>query len=233
MGFEGRAPLMGGFLLHADDLLRGAPWVTRPARPRAVLLHLLAFVLLFGLFYGLVMGSFGGVAGRRALQPLYSGVKVPLLLLVTFGLSLPSFFVLNSVLGVRGDFPYVLRGLIATQAALTIVLAALAPVTAFWYASSADYDTALLFNAFVFFVASVAAQFLLRRWYRPLVARNGRHRTLLRAWLVIYAFVGIQMGWTLRPFVGHPHGETRFFREEAWGNAYVHVAEIFWRAVRK
>ena len=224
---------LGRFMLRADDLLRGGPWATRPRQPRAALLHLLAFVMLFGLFYGAVMGSFGGVAGRRALQPLYSGLKVPLLLLVTFGLSLPSFFILNTILGVRGDFPRVMRGLVATQAALTIVLAALAPVTAFWYASSADYDQALMFNAFAFAVASVAAQFLLRRWYRPLVARNGRHRTLLRAWLVIYAFVGIQMGWTLRPFVGHPGSQTRFFRQEAWGNAYVHVAGIFWKAVTK
>lgn len=219
------------FLLHADDLLRGGPWAMRPDRPRSLLLHLLAFVVVFGVFYGAVMGSFGGVSGRRALQPLYSGLKVPMLLLVTFGLSLPSFFVLNTLLGVRDDFGQVFRGLVATQAALTIVLAALAPMTALWYASSADYESALMFNAFIFLVASVAAQGLLRRWYAPLVRRNPRHRVLLRAWLVIYAFVGIQTGWTLRPFVGHPQAQTRFFREEAWGNAYVHVAAIFWRAL--
>jgi len=167
---------MTSFLLHADDLLRGGPWAMRPDRPRRVLLHLFAFVVLFGVFYGAVMGSFGGVAGRRALQPVYSGLKVPLLLLVTFGLSLPSFFVLNTILGVRSDFRYVLRGLIATQAALTIVLAALAPVTAFWYASSADYESALMFNALMFLVASVAAQFLLRRWYRPLVEHGTGRR---------------------------------------------------------
>ena len=224
---------MPSFFLHADDLLRGGPWAMRPARPRRLLLHLLAFIVVFGVLYGAVMGGFGGVAGRRALQPLYSGVKVPLLLLVTFGLSLPSFFVLNTILGVRGDFGQVLRGLVATQAALTIVLLSLAPVTALWYASSADYDSALMFNTLMFGVASVAAQFLLRRWYAPLVVKNPRHRTLLRAWLVVYAFVGIQMAWTLRPFVGHPGSPTRFFRQDAWGNAYVHVAEIFWRAVAK
>jgi hypothetical protein len=213
---------MTRFLLQADDLLRGRQ------RP---LLHLLAFIVVFGVCYGAVMGAFGGVTGRRALQPLYSGVKVPLLLLLTFGLSLPSFFVLNTILGVREDFRQVLAGLVATQAVLTIVLASLAPFTAFWYASSADYDVALVFNALVFGVASVAAQSLLRRWYRPLVARNPRHRALLRAWLVIYAFVGIQVAWTLRPFVGHPAAPTRFFREGALTNAYVHVAGIFWRVL--
>src|SRR5215210_4606191 len=109
---------MTALLLRADDLLRGR---TPDEDRRAGLLHLLALVGLFGLFYGAVMGTFGGVQGERVLQLLYSGLKVPLLLLVTFGLSLPSFFVLNTLLGVRGDFAYVLRGLLATQAALTIV----------------------------------------------------------------------------------------------------------------
>ena len=27
---------------------------------------------------------------------------------------------------------------------------------------------------------------------------------MLRTWLVIYVFVGIQMGWVLRPFIGDP-----------------------------
>jgi hypothetical protein len=83
----------------------------------------------------------------------------------------------------------------------------------------------------VFGAASVSAQFLLRRWYRPLVLRNPRHRMLLRSWLLIYAFVGIQTGWVLRPFVGHPDAPTRFFRPDAWGNAYVNVAETLWKAI--
>lgn len=218
---------MTPLLLHADDVLRG-----RHAAGRRGLFLLLTLLVVFGLLYGAVMGSFGGVTGRRALQPLYSGLKVPLLLLVTFALSIPSFFVLNTILGLRDDFPEVLRGLVAAQAALTVVLASLAPLTAFWYVSTPHYQQALAFNALTFGISSVAAQFLLRRWYRPLVARNPRHRVLLRAWLVIYAFVGIQMAWVLRPFVGHPNAPTRFFRYgSAWGNAYEHVAETLWRAL--
>lgn len=214
---------MSLLLTHADDLIRGR--TTNSARP-TTLLHLVALITLFGLFYGTVMGAFGGVQGQRALQLLYSGVKVPLLLLVTFALSLPSFFVLNTLLGVRADFAASLRALVATQAVLTIVLASFAPFTALWYASSGAYRPAILFNAAMFGVASVAAQGLLRRWYAPLIARNPRHRVLLRVWLVIYAFVGVQMAWVLRPFIGDPSQPTRFFRAGAWGNAYVEVARI-------
>jgi hypothetical protein len=214
---------MPAFLLQADGLLRGQ---TLQADRRSTIAALLAMVLVFGMFYGAVMGTFGGIRGERSLQLLYSGLKVPLLLLVTFGLSLPSFFVLNTLLGVRDDFAAVLRALIATQSVLTIILAALAPFTALWYASSGSYRPAILFNAAMFAIASFAAQWLLRRWYAPLIARNVRHRILLRVWLVIYAFVGVQMAWVLRPFVGNPDQATRFFRQGAWGNAYVEVARM-------
>jgi hypothetical protein len=224
---------MSSFLLRTDDLLRGRVGMDEPVPDRTarLLTFLLTVLVVYGLLYGATMGTFGGIRGGRALQVMYSAVKVPLLLLVTFGLSLPSFFVLNTILGVRSDFPQVLRALVATQAVLTTILASLAPFTAFWYASSADYNAALLFNAAMFGLASVAAQLMLRRAYRPLVARSPRHRTLLRTWLVIYAFVGIQIAWVLRPFVGNPRTPTTFFREGAWGNAYVEVARIISRVL--
>ena len=91
-------------------------------------------------------------------------------------------------------------------------------------------DRAIVFNAVMFAVASAAAQAVLRRLYRPLIARDPRHRRLLRAWVIVYAFVGIQMGWVLRPFIGDPSKPTQFFRDGAWGNAYVEVAKQAWRA---
>jgi hypothetical protein len=185
-----------------------------------------------GAVYGAVMGSYGGWAEGRALQVVYSGVKVPLLLGVSTVLALPSFFVLNTLLGLRPDFPAVLRAVVGTQGAVALVLACLAPYTAVWYASTADYHEALLFNGGMFAVASVAAQWVLRTRYAPLVARNPRHRVMLWVWLFVYCFVSIQMAWVSRPFVGHPETSPTFFREEAWGNAYVVVLETLWRAFR-
>lgn len=213
-------------LKRADALLR--------AGPRSVSGSLSALVgtaVLFGLFYGGVMGTFGGVGGARIWQLVYSAVKVPLLLLVTFGLSLPSFFVLNTLLGVRADFGAALRALAVTQAGLTVILASFAPFTLLWYASSADYPAAILFNAAMFGAASVSAQVLLRRGYRPLIARQPKHRWLLRVWLLIYAFVGVQMGWLLRPFIGAPNQPVQFFRSGTWENAYVIVARMIWNAL--
>jgi hypothetical protein len=47
---------------------------------------------------------------------------------------------------------------------------------------------------------------------------------------MLYAFVGIQMGWMARPFVGSPGIAVRFVREEPFSNAYVTLVEIIGRA---
>jgi hypothetical protein len=200
---------------------------------RRTLLRLFEYLVLFGLFYGAVMGSFRALASQPqwAWQMLYSAVKVPLLLSATFVISLPSFFVLNSLLGLRRDFAKAVRALVAAQAGLAIILASLAPLTLLWYASSSAYNEALLFNGAMFAVASFSAQWLVRGYYRPLVARNPRHRWLLWGWLFIYALVAIQMAWLLRPFVGSPTHEVEFFRPNAWDNAYVIIARLMWRTL--
>ena len=218
-----------------DGLLRGAaltgPAGRDPARAGG-LWPGLAVLVVGGAVYGGVMGAFGGFAADRPLQVLFSAAKVPLLIAVTTALAMPSFFVLNTLLGLRDDFAEAARAVVATQSAVAVVLASLAPYTALWYASTTDYHEATVFNAAMFAAASVAAQWVLRRRYARLIARNRRHRVMLWGWLGVYAFVGIQMGWVLRPFIGQPGVPVTFFRDGVWGNAYVVIAETVWRALR-
>jgi hypothetical protein len=218
-----------GLLLRVDRLLRGG--VTAERRPRIG--EILIVLIIAGFWYGSVMGTYGGIGVAHWRQMIYSAIKVPLLLAATFWLSLPSFFVFNSLLGLRADFTRATAAISGAQAVLTIILAALAPLTAFFYVSGVGYEIAVLFNGLMFAAASSGAQLALRRSYRPLIAGNRRHRWTLRAWLAIYVFVGIQMGWTLRPFVGAPSEPTRFLRSEALTNAYVSVVHLVWDGIRQ
>jgi hypothetical protein len=217
----------------ADEVLRrGSSARSLTGRgPLGTAIGLLVLIVVFGLAYGAVMGTYGGLARDRPWQVLFSSVKVPFLLVATFCLSLPSFFVLNTVLGLRGDFGRVVGALLSTQAALTLILCSLAPLTAFWYVSGSDYQPAILFNGLIFAVASFSAQLVLRREYAPLIARNPAHRGMLWGWIFIYVFVGIQMGWVLRPFVGNPDRAVQFFREDSWSNAYEVVIQMIWRTL--
>ena len=222
---------MWTILRDADSLLRQTAWPVKALRPASVWWRLAVLIVVFGGAYGAVMGSFGGVTGERIWQVIFSASKVPILLLATFAIALPSYFVLNTLLGLRNDFAEALRALLAGQAGLTIILAALAPLTAFWYASTASYQKALLFNGLMFAVASASSQIVLGGYYRRLVLRNAKHRWMLRVWLFLYAFVGIQMAWVLRPFVGTPNEPTQFIRSDVWSNAYVIVFRLVWNAI--
>lgn len=221
---------MWALLQDAEAVLRPEAGLLENVPSRALLGRLIAFAAFCGVAYGIVMGSFAGWGGDRVWQALYAAVKVPILLLGTFVICLPSFFVLNTVAGLRPDFNRVLQVLLRAQAGMTIVLCSLSPFTILWYLSSANYHAAVLFNGMAFGVASAATQMTLRRLYHPLIEKNGRHRLLLHVWLLLYVFVGVQLGWLLRPFVGQPDSPVQLFRANAWGNAYVeilhHVAEL-------
>ena len=182
--------------------------------------HWRALVAIAGLtclLYGAICGSWSA----HPLQMLYSGTKVPLMLGLTGLLCLPSFYVLNTVLGLRDDFARACRGILCAQATLGLALAALSPVTALAYVSGCSYPGATLTNGAVFLNATVASQWTLARHYRPLVAVNSRHRIALAAWMLLYSFVAIQLAWSLRPFIGSPDIAVTFLRADSWTNAYV------------
>lgn len=213
-------------LHHADQFLRGRGPFAASATADRPWWWLPLIVLCFSPLYGAAMGSYHCDSPQRIWMVVFSASKVPLLLLTTSLLCLPGFFVLSTVLGLRDDFRESLQAILAGQAAVSVALASLAPLTRFWYFSNGDYRDALLFNAAAFTVAGIAGQLVMLRYYRGLILRNPLHRLMLHAWLGLYAFVGIQMGWMLRPFIGHPDIPVTFFRQEPFSNAYVVVARL-------
>lgn len=212
--------------LHVDQLLRGtnefAPHRAADRSPARLLLLILVVAPLYGAF----MGSFHLVSAERLWMVVFSALKLPLLLFTTTAICLPGFFVLNTVLGLREDFRAAMQAILAGQGALAVALAALAPLTRFFYFSSTDYNSALLFNAAMFTLATTAGQIVMLRDYRLLITRHRRHIVMLCTWVAMYAFVGIQTAWMLRPFVGSPNMPVTFFRQEPFSNAYVVVARL-------
>ena len=173
--------------------------------------------------YGAVMGSWEVSRGDRWLLMLFGAVKMPLLVAGTMLVCLPGFFVLNTVAGVRDDFAAAMRAILGAQAAFAAALLSLAPVTRYIYFCGVDQSDAILANAGMFTLATLVAQGVLFRGYRVLRQKNPTHRKLLWGWLLLYAFVGTQMGWMLRPFIGNLETPPTFLREEPFSNAYIVV----------
>ena len=190
-------------------------------------------VLFWGMLAGFIVGSYGWFVGERTFaaqfpQMFYSAIKIPMLLSVTVCISMPFFFVANTLMGLRNDFRDAFRAIILAQAGLAIILCSLVPFLILIYTSvtTRGYGGAVLFNAFLFGVASLSAQVLLRVHYRPLIRRNAKHRVMVWVWIIVYAFVGIQVAWTARPFIGDTSTEITFFRNEPFSNAYMQVLKL-------
>ena len=201
----------GEFAVHgtAQASAAGVPWA-----------RIAGLVLAGGFVSGLVMGAYAG----RPLQSAYSGLKVPLLLAVSTLVCLPSFAVVNTVLGLRDDLRSALRAVLAVQATVAVVVGSLAPVAGVIYASGVSYRMAVVAHGVIFALATAAGQLTMNRHYRPLLARDPLHRVTAWGWSLLYAFVAIQSAWVLRPFIGSPDMPPRFLREDLWSNAYVIVA---------
>ncbi|CAG1009449.1 hypothetical protein PHYC_03704 [Phycisphaerales bacterium] len=209
---------------RADGLLRdvraGTGWANRRWYSPWIV------VLMSAPLYGAAMGWFSVDSPARVLMPVYIAIKMPILIGATTLLCLPGFFVINSILGLRSDFGEAWRAITGAQAAMTLALLSLAPVTLFAYAGGMGHLDAVRFNAVMFTLATGAAQVVLFVRYRRLRALSPRHGWAMWFWVILYGFVGIQMGWMLRPFIGTPGKPVAFFREEPFSNAYVVIAKL-------
>jgi hypothetical protein len=170
--------------------------------------------------YGAVMGLW-----RDALQALYTGVKLPLvILLTTLGNALLN-GMLAPLLGLNLTFRQSLLLVLMTFAIAAVMLGALSPVAAFvvWNTppltaatrlASPEYGmlqlTLVAFIAYAGVTGNLCLMPLLRLWSgSAAVARN-----VLLAWLAVNLLLGSQICWVLRPFIWDPARPVEFLGPE-------------------
>jgi len=204
--------------------------------------RLIALGLLLGGFYGVGLGSYSLFRGTDDawLQTLASACKVPLLFLLTLLVTFPSLYVFAALQRLPLDFRGTLRLLLLAIVVHLAVIASLAPVFAFFAASTKSYSFMLLLNVAFFAVGGVLGFLMLRRATHGMFAtarpetppqpaddaavplapppvprhRHGadQARRILRIWCLVYGIVGAQMAWLLRPFLGSPDLPFSLFR---------------------
>lgn len=189
-------------------------------------------IAVAGALDGAAIGSFACDSLDRARLMLFAGIKLPFLLLASAALCLPGFFAINAVAGLSHVFTRTLRAIVAGQAALAVALGSLSPLVLFAYLSGVAHASALLLNALAFACASACGHVVMHRYYRVLILEDSRHRSMLAVWVLLYALVGIQLGWLLRPFVGDPHAPVTLFRQEPVSNAYLVLVQLVLEVTR-
>jgi hypothetical protein len=150
---------LGGFR-DLDRILRGD--ATRPSELEGGSLgvagsRLLPVLVILGLTYGLFMGSFA-LVNRDAAEPMQlvaTMLKVPALFLLTLGVTFPSLYVFNALVGSRLAMGELLRLLLASQGVTLAILASLGPIVGFFSLTSGSYPFMILLHVAVFGVAGV------------------------------------------------------------------------------
>lgn len=134
-----------------------------------------------------------------------AAVKLPALFFATFLVCFPAFFVVQVLVGSRLRLVQVVVLVLGTLALTSVLLAAFVPITAFFLISGANYYFQHLLNIAIAGLAGLFGMYALHEGLSVVCEKRGvyprKALTIMRAWAVLFAFVGIQLAWNLRPFL--------------------------------
>ncbi len=218
-------------------LLRGeAEFIATCSRrwvARRFILHIAVILLGAGL-YGATMGWWRGPE-----QALFVAIKFPLIiLLVTAGNALLN-GLLAPLLGLNIRFYQSFSAIVMSFTVTAAILGAFTPVIAFlvWNApgmaskmSGSTYSVILLAHVLTIALAGMTGNLRLFQLLLSLSAERKSAVSVLAAWLAGNLFLGSQLTWILRPFIGSPGLPVQFLRPDAFhGNFY----EAVFRAIHR
>ena len=176
---------------------------------------------LFAFLYGLVMGSY-----QSPLQALVAGVKLVFLFAATLIICFPAFYVVQSVLGSQLKLFQILSIVLSGIVLSSAIMISFAPIVVVFLLTGDNYDFLRLLHVAVFVTAGLFGVLRVVSVLKYACEKRGiypqRGVVVFRFWAVIMAFVGIQMAWSLRPFVGDPGAAFQLSREYE-GNFYTAV----------
>jgi len=186
-----------------------------------LILYQLFIICIFAFLYGVVMGSYHSFT-----QSMVAGVKVIILFLSTIILCFPSFFIIQQVLGskmsIRQMTMIVLSGVVLTA---TIALS-FAPIVIVFQITGGNYHFLQLLHVAIFIFAGIFGMKLMVDALRYACDQRNIYPqvgvTVFRIWVIILAFVGIQLAWNLRPFLCEKNEEFKWFRKYE-GNFYTAI----------
>jgi hypothetical protein len=189
-------------------------------RIRDMLISSISFFAL----YGAVMGS-----SNSALQALCSAIKLPILFLITLVICLPTLYFFNLFFGSRLTLPQTLALLLTAITVTAVLTLSFAPISLFFWLTAPHYQFFKLLNVAILTLTGFFGLTFLVSGMNHVQQEDRRiaRGFILWMWIFVYGFVGTQMAWTLRPFLGAPGVPFQIFRQLE-SNFYVNVAETIW-----
>jgi hypothetical protein len=178
-------------------------------------------LLALAAFYGAAAGVYSGWQ-----QGIASAIKLPVLYVGTFVVCFPVFFVVQMLVGSRLRLTQMAVLVMTALALVAVLLAAFVPIIAFFLLTGSNYYFLELLHVVIGLVTGVLGMYALHEGLAVVCEKHNvyprRAMTILRAWVIVFAFVGIQLAWNLRPFLGDRNTPFQVFRHYE-GNFYAAV----------
>lgn len=160
---------------------------------------------------GAALGSY-----RGGIQIGYAAIKLPLVMIGTAALSAPALTAIGAALGRRSRLTADLALVITSLAYGALLLVACTPLILLGRAIDLSYHQMVLSTVAMFSVAGVAC---LRMVTRALGRESGPGRTsAIFGLCVVFALVGGQLAWSLRPYLLRPRTQYVPFLRETEGS---------------
>jgi hypothetical protein len=179
---------------------------------------LLVSILLSFAIYGIIIGSSHSFG-----QSLLAGLKLPILFLLTLVICYPTLYVFNCLIGSDLRLRQYAFLLLGSVAVMGVLLLAFAPITLFFLLTTDHYQFFKILNVAIL---AVCGFFGVRALYAGMLflTKDDKktlplRKKLLVFWILLFAFVGCQLAWTIRPFFGSPGTPVEFIRD-LQGNFY-------------
>ena len=195
-----------------------------------------------GYSIAIVLGSsaYGATIGlwRSPLQSIFTAIKFPLLIFLTCIGNGAVNGMLAQVLGSGLSFRQTAFAILMSFGVASLILGGFSPITLFILYNApplgseraiVGHSVMLLIHVFVIAFAGVIAHRLLLGLLQKVSGHDRTARAVLFSWLAGNLFLGAQLAWNLRPFIGSPKLAVQFLRDDPLrGNFY----EAVWRAFR-
>jgi len=184
-------------------------------------IKLILMSIVFFAIYGIVMGLY-----NSPLQALSSAGKVPILFFLALAICYPALFMFNVLLGSKLTFGQSFALILSAFAIISCVLASFAPISVFFMLIGSSYAFLRLLHVGVFAVAGLAGMKTLNDGLvyacekYTVYPRQGVR--VFKIWILIFAFVGTQLAWNLRPFLGNKSQPFQLVRKQE-SNFYAHM----------
>jgi hypothetical protein len=182
------------------------------------LLKQIGIILLFAFIYGVVMGSYNSF-----LQSIVTGVKVPVLITLALLICFPALYVIQYILGSKMGLVQMIIMILSGFLMFSSILVSFAPIVLFFMITGNDYNFLKLLHVAIFTFSGIFGMRIIlealkfsceKKNIYPKIGLN-----IFKFWIFVFAFVGMQLAWNLRPFLGDKNEEFELFRERE-GNFY-------------